>query len=143
MSMVFMIIIAPFAWLIVHFTTKLLFDNKEAIIMIQDKIMERKMERKKEPVIDDIMEEVKLYDVVAKPINEVPKTKRENNAVVRKTTGREIELRNSLLKCLAVIGLAGLSAWWKLASPALYIPAVILPLLRMSYKFGEWKGQTK
>ena len=139
MSIVFMIIIAPFAWLIVHFTTKLLFENKEAIIMMQDKIMERK----KEPVIDDIMDEVKLYDVVAKPINEAPKTKRENNAVVRKTTGREIELRNSLLKCLAVIGLAALSAWWKLASPVLYVPAVILPLLRMSYKFGEWKGQTK
>lgn len=107
--------------------------------MMQDKITEKK----REPVIDDIMDEVKLYDVVAKPINEVPKTKRENNAVVRKTTGREIELRNSLLKCLAVIGLAALSAWCKLASPVLYVPAAILPLLRMSYKFGEWKGQTK
>ena len=139
MSMVFMIIVAPFAWLIVHFTTKLLFDNKEAIIMMQDKIQERK----KEPVIDDIMDEVKLYDVVAKPINEVPKTKRENNVVVRKTTGREIELRNSLLKCLAGIGLAALSAWWKLASPFLYVPAVILPLLRMSYKVGEYRGETK
>lgn len=139
MSMVFMLIIAPFAWLIVHFTTKFLFDNKEAIIMMQDKIMERK----KEPVIDDIMDEVRLYDAIVEPIVEAPKAKRENKAVVHKSTGREIELRNSLLKCLAVIGLAGLSAWWKLASPILCVPAVILPLLRMSYKFGEWKGQTK
>ena len=139
MSMVFMIIIAPFAWLIVHFTTKLLFDNKEAIIMMQDKIMEIK----KEPVIDDIVGEALLYDAIVEPIVEAPKAKRENKAVVHKPTGGEIELRNSLLKCLAVIGLAALSAWWKLASPVLYVPAVIFPLLRMSYKFGEWKGQTK
>jgi hypothetical protein len=139
MSMVFMLIIAPFAWLIVHFTTKLLFDNKEAIIMIQDKIMEIK----KEPVIDDIMDEVKLYDAIVEPIAEAPKAKRETKAVIHKPTGGEIELRNDLLKCLAVIGLAGLSAWCKLASPVLYVPAVILPLLRMSYKVGEWKGQTK
>lgn len=139
MSMVFMIIIAPFAWLIVHFTTKLLFDNKEAIIMMQDKIIERK----REDVVDDIVDEALKYDVVVKPINEAPKTKRETKPVVHNLTGGEIELRNNLLKCLAVIGLAGLSAWWKLASPVLYVPAVILPLLRMSYKFGEWKGQTK
>ena len=139
MSFIFAVIMSPFIWLIVHFTTKLLFDNKEAIIMMQDKIMERK----KEPVIDDIMEEVKLYDAIVEPIVEAPKAKRENKSVVHKTTGREIELRNSLLKCLSVIGLAGLSAWWKLASPVLYVPAVILPLLRMSYKVGEWKGQTK
>ena len=139
MSFIFALAISPFAWLIVHFTTKLLFDNKEAIIMMQDKIMERK----KEPVIDDIMDEVKLYDAIVEPIVEAPKAKRETKAVVHKPTGGEIELRNNLLKCLAVIGLAGLSAWWKLASPVLYVPAVILPLLRMSYKFGEWKGQTK
>lgn len=139
MSFIFAVVISPFVWLIVHFTTKLLFDNKEAIIMMQDKIMERK----KEPVIDDIMEEVKFYDAIVEPVVEAPKAKRENKAVVHKPTGGEIELRNNLLKCLAVIGLAGLSAWWKLASPVLYVPAVILPLLRMSYKFGEWKGQTK
>ena len=102
MSMVFMLIIAPFAFLIVHFTTKLLFDNKEAIIMMQDKIMERK----KEPVIDDLIDEVKKYDIVSKPITEMPNAKQENKAVIHKPTGREIELRNSLLKCLAVIGLA-------------------------------------
>lgn len=139
MSFVFCLIISPFVWLIVHFTTKLLFDNKEAIIMIQDKIMERK----KEPVIDDIMDEVKLYDAIVEPIVEAPKAKRENKAVVHKPTGGEIELRNSLLKCLAVIGLAGLSAWWKLASPVLYVPAIVLTLCGMSYKFGEWKGKTK
>lgn len=139
MSMVLMIIIAPFAWLIVHFTTKLLFDNKEAIIMIQDKIMERK----KEPVIDDIVDEALLFDAIVEPIVEAPKAKRENKAVVHKPTGGEIELRNNLLKCLAVIGLAGLSAWWKLASPVLYVPAIVLTLCGMSYKFGEWKGQTK
>jgi hypothetical protein len=139
MSMVFMLIIAPFAFLIVHFTTKLLFDNKEAIIMIQDKIMERK----REPVVDDIVDEALKYDVVVKPINEAPKVKRETKSIIHKLTGGEIELRNDLLKCLAVIGLAGLSAWWKLASPILYVPSVILPLLRMSYKVGEWKGQTK
>lgn len=139
MSFIFALAISPFVWLIVHFTTKLLFDNKEAIIMMQDKIMERK----KEPVIDDIMDEVKLYDAIVEPIVEAPKAKRETKAVVHNPTGGEIELRNDLLKCLAVIGLAGLSAWLKLASPVLYVPAVILPLLRMSYKFGEWKGQTK
>ena len=139
MSMVFMIIIAPFAWLIVHFTTKLLFENKEAIIMMQDKIMERK----REDVVDDIVDEALKYDDVVKPINEAPKAKREIKAVVHKPTGGEIDLRNDLLKCLAVIGLAGLSAWCKLASPVLYIPAIILHLLRMSYKFGEWKGRTK
>jgi hypothetical protein len=139
MSMVFMLIIAPFAFLIVHFTTKLLFDNKEAIIMMQDKIMERK----KEPVIDDIMEEVKFYDAIVEPVVEAPKAKRENKAVVHKPTGGEIELRNDLLKCLAVISLAGLSAWWKLASPVLYVPAIVLTLCGMSYKVGEWKGQTK
>ena len=139
MSMVFMLIIAPFAWLIVHFTTKLLFDNKEAIIMMQDKIMERK----KEDVVDDIVDEALKYDVIVKPINEAPKTKRETKAVVRKLTGGEIELRNNLLKCLAVIGLAGLSAWWKLASPVLYGSVIVLTLCSMSYKVGEWKGQTK
>lgn len=139
MSMVFMIIIAPFAWLIVHFTTKLLFDNKEAIIMMQDKIMERK----KEPVIDDLIDEVKKYDIVSKPITEMQNAKQENKAVIHKPTGGEINLRNDLLKCLAVIGLAGLSACWKLASPVLYVPAVILPLLRMSYKVGEYRGETK
>ena len=139
MSFIFAVVISPFVWLIVHFTTKLLFDNKEAIIMMQDKIMERK----KEPVIDDIIDEVKLYDAIVEPIVEAPKAKQENKAVVHKTTGREIELRNSLLKCLSVIGLAGLSAWWKLASPVLYVPAVILPLLRMSYKVGEYRGETK
>lgn len=140
MSIVFMMVIAPFACLIVELTTKLLFDNKEAIIMMQDKIMERK----KEPVIDDIMDEVKLYDAIAEPIVEAPKSKRETKAVIHKLTGGEIELRNNLLKCLAVIGLAGLSAWWKLASPILYVPAIVLPLCGMSYKVGEWKGgQTK
>lgn len=139
MSMVFMLIIAPFACLIVELTTKLLFDNKEAIIMMQDKIMERK----KEPVIDEIVEEVKLYDAIVEPIVEAPKAKRENKAVVHKPTGGEIELRNSLLKCLAVIGLAGLSAWWKLASPVLYVPAIVLTLCGMSYKVGEWKGRAK
>lgn len=139
MSMVFMLIIAPFAWLIVHFTTKLLFENKEAIIMMQDKIMERK----KEPVIDDIMDEAKLYDAIVEPIAEAPKAKRETKAVVHKPTGGEIELRNNLLKCLAVIGLASLSAWWKLASPVLYVPAIVLTLCGMSYKVGEWKGETK
>lgn len=139
MSMVFMLIIAPFAWLIVHFTTKLLFDNKEAIIMMQDKIMERKREN----VVDDIVDEALLYDAIAEPIVEAPKAKRETKAVVHKPTGGEIELRNNLLKCLAVIGLAGLSAWWKLASPVLYVPAIILTLCGMSYKVGEWKGQTK
>lgn len=139
MSMVFMLIIAPFAFLIVHFTTKLLFDNKEAIIMMQDKIMERK----REDVVDDIVDEALKYDVVVKPINEAPKAKRETKAVVHKPTGGEIELRNNLLKCLAVIGLAGLSAWWKLASPVLYVPAIVLTLCGMSYKVGEWKGQTK
>lgn len=139
MSMVFMLIIAPFAFLIVHFTTKLLFDNKEAIIMMQDKITERK----REPVIDDIMDEVKLYDAIGKQNAEAPKAKRETKAVVHKPTGGEIELRNNLLKCLAVIGLAGLSAWWKLASPVLYVPAIVLTLCGMSYKVGKWKGQTK
>ena len=139
MSFIFAVVISPFVWLIVHFTTKLLFDNKEAIIMMQDKIMERK----RDPVVDTIVDEALLYDAIVEPIVEAPKAKRENKAVVHKPTGGEIELRNSLLKCLAVIGLAGLSAWWKLASPVLYVPAVILPLLRMSYKFGEWKGQTK
>lgn len=139
MSFIFAAIMSPFIWLIVHFTTKLLFDNKEAIIMIQDKIMERK----KEPVIDDIMDEVKLYDAIVEPIAEAPKAKRETKAVIHKPTGGEIELRNDLLKCLAVIGLAGLSAWWKLASPVLYVPAIILTLCGMSYKVGEWKGQTK
>ena len=139
MSFIFAVVMSPFIWLIVHFTTKLLFDNKEAIIMMQDKIMERK----KEPVIDDIMDEVKLYDAIVEPIVEAPKAKRENKAVVHKPTGGEIELRNDLLKCLAVIGLAGLSAWWKLASPVLYVPAIVLTLCGMSYKVGEWKGQTK
>lgn len=139
MSIVFVLIISPFVWLIVHFTTKLLFDNKEAIIMIQDKIQERK----KEPVIDDIMDEVRLYDAIVEPIVEAPKAKRENKAVVHNPTGGEIELRNSLLKCLAVIGLAGLSAWWKLASPVLYVPAIVLTLCGMSYKVGEWKGRAK
>ena len=139
MSMVFMIIIAPFALLIVHFTTKLLFDNKEAIIMMQDKIMERK----REPIVDDIVDEALLFDAEYEPIIEVPKPKRKNKAVVHKPTSGEIELRNSLLKCLAVIGLAGLSAWWKLASPVLYVPAIVLTLCGMSYKVGEWKGQTK
>lgn len=139
MSIVFVLIISPFVWLIVHFTTKMLFDNKEAIIMIQDKIQERK----KEPVIDDIMDEVRLYDAIVEPIVEAPKAKRENKAVVHKPTGGEIELRNSLLKCLAVIVLAGLSAWWKLASPVLYVPAIVLTLCGMSYKVGEWKGRAK
>lgn len=139
MSFIFAVVMSPFIWLIVHFTTKLLFDNKEAIIMIQDKIQERK----KEPVIDDIMDEVRLYDAIVEPIVEAPKAKRENKAVVHKPTGGEIELRNSLLKCLAVIGLAGLSAWWKLASPVLYVPAIVLTLCGMSYKVGEWNGQTK
>ena len=139
MSFIFAVVMSPFIWLIVHFTTKLLFDNKEAIIMMQDKIMERK----KESVIDDIMDEVKLYDAIVEPIVEAPKAKRENKAVVHKPTGGEIELRNDLLKCLAVIGLAGLSAWWKLASPVLYVPAIVLTLCGMSYKVGEWKGQTK
>ena len=107
--------------------------------MIQDKIQERK----KEPVIDDIMDEVRLYDAIVEPIVEAPKAKRENKAVVHKPTGGEIELRNSLLKCLAVIGLAGLSAWWKLASPVLYVPAIVLALCGMSYKVGEWKGRAK
>lgn len=139
MSMVFMLIIAPFAFLIVHFTTKLLFDNKEAIIMMQDKITERK----REPVIDEIMDEVKLYDAIVEPNVGTPKAKRENKPVVHKPTGGEIELRNNLLKCLAVIALAGLSAWWGLASPVLYVPAIVLTLCGMSYKVGEWKGQTK
>jgi hypothetical protein len=139
MSFIFAVVMSPFIWLIVHFTTKLLFDNKEAIIMMQDKITERK----REPVIDDIMDEVKLYDAIVEPNAETPKAKRENKAVVHKPTGGEFELRNDLLKCLAVIGLSALSAWWKLASPVLYVPAIILPLLRMSYKYGEWKGQTK
>ena len=139
MSMVFMLIIAPFAWLIVHFTTKLLFDNKEAIIMMQDKIMERK----REPIVDDIVDEALSFDAIVEPIVEAPKVKREIKAVIHKPTGGEIELRNNLLKCLAVIGLAGLSAWWKLASPVLYVPAIILTLCVMSYKVGEWRGQTK
>lgn len=139
MSMVFMLIIAPFAFLIVHFTTKLLFENKEAIIMMQDKIMERK----REDTVDDIVDEALKYDVVVKQLNEAPKTKKETKPIVHKTTGGEIELRNNLLKCLAVIGLAAMSAWLKLASPVLYVPAIVLTLCGMSYKVGEWKGQTK
>ena len=139
MSLIFALAISPFVWLIVHFTTKFLFDNKEAIIMMQDKIMERK----REPIVDDILDEALLYDAEYEPIIDEPKSKRENKAVVHKPTGREIEYRNDLLKCLAIIGLASISAWGNLASPILYVPAVILPLLRMSYKVGEWKGQTK
>lgn len=139
MSFIFAVIMSPFIWLIVHFTTKLLFDNKEAIIMMQDKIMERK----KEPIVDDIVDEALLFDAVVEPIVESPKAKRETKAVIHKPMGGEIELRNNLLKCLAVIGLAGLSAWWKLASPVLYVPAIVLTLCVMSYKVGEWKGQTK
>lgn len=103
-------------------------------------------EKMREPMIDDIMDEVRLYDAAVEPVPEKPKAKpiKKDNAIkVIRTTGGEIQLRNNLLKGTAVIGLLGLSAWLNLMSPVLYVPAIVITLCGMSYKYGEWKGENK
>lgn len=142
MALIFILIMLPFASLIANLIEKVihfLIKNKEVIIMLQEKIIERK----NETTLDDIMEEVKLYDAIVEPVPDVPAEKKEIGMPSHEPIEDEVKLRNGLLKGAATIGLLGLAAWWNLISPLLYVPAIVIALCTMSYKFGEWKGETK
>ena len=53
----------------------------------------------------------------------------------------EMDIRNSMLKSLALMVATAGCAYFKLMHPVLYIPITIGCLMAMSFKFGEYRGR--
>ena len=102
---------------------------------------------------EEILDEVKLYEAPNVKIPEAPAVIDgiEKNPDVqfidtgydRVTLWNETDIRNDVLKSVALAAFTGACAYFDLMAAALYIPLGIACLCSVCYKFGIYRGRNE
>ena len=92
---------------------------------------------------EEIYEEVREYDNDQEQSVDVPEDVEliEYDTIETPALWMETDIRNSMLKSLALMAITAGCAYFKLMHPVLYIPITIGCMMAMSFRFGEYRGR--
>lgn len=93
---------------------------------------------------EEIYEEVKDFDDQEQSVdvpNKCGVEVAEYETIETPTLWMETDIRNSMLKSLALMAATAGCACLNLMHPVLYIPITIGCLMTISFKFGEYRGR--
>ena len=94
---------------------------------------------------EEIFEEVKQYEPVkmVDGIEKNPDVQAVDTGYERVTLWNETDIRNDILKTIALAAVTAACGYFDLMAAALYIPLGIGCLCNACYKFGVYRGRTE
>lgn len=92
---------------------------------------------------EDILEEVRGFEAPAMLDGIVANPDEQGGEAVEPVTlWGESDIFAAILKAVALMTVVGASGYFKLMSPVLYIPILVVCFGFICYKFGEFHGRT-